>query len=181
MTLVALLLGLSVFALPAPTQPRVARTLTAYVAAPRFALDAILDGLRATESGGQKNGGRDATGDGGRAIGPYQIHRAYFLDAGIAGRYEECRDPEYSRRVVVGYWKRWCPDALERCDAEVLARGHNGGPQGARKSSTLAFWAKVEKRLLAAATPSGSGTPEAGAAWNADPTLRLAGCPHLAQ
>lgn len=113
-----------------------------------FSLDEVLDALRAIESGGQRDGGRSATGDGGRAIGPYQIHYAYFLDAGVEGRYEDCRDPAYSRRVVIAYWQRWCPDALEVCDAEVLARVHNGGPQGARKHSTLAYWHKVERRLL---------------------------------
>ena len=118
--------------------------------APSLSLDEILAALRATESGGHGNGGRDATGDGGRAIGPYQIHRAYFIDSGVPGRYADCRDPEFSRRVVIAYWQRWCPDALARCDAEVLVRVHNGGPRGARKSSTLAHWRRVESVLSAA-------------------------------
>ena len=127
--------------------------LTADPVASRFSLDEILEALRFTESGGERNGGRDATGDGGRAIGPYQIHHAYFIDAAVAGRYGDCRDPDYSRRVVIAYWERWCPDALERCDAELLARVHNGGPRGARKPSTLAYWRKVENRLVTASTP----------------------------
>lgn len=118
--------------------------------APSFALDEILAALRVTESGGHRNGGRDAIGDRGQAIGPYQIHRAYFIDAGVPGRYEDCRDADYARRVVIAYWQRWCPDALARRDAEVLVRIHNGGPRGAQKSSTLAHWRKVESVLVAA-------------------------------
>jgi hypothetical protein len=141
MLLVALLLGLSGLPEPAPVAPGADRHGSP------FTLDEVLDALRATESGGQGNGGRDATGDRGRAIGPYQIHRAYFVDSGVAGRYEDCRDPAFARRVVIAYWRRWCPDALERCDAEVLARVHNGGPRGARKASTLAYWRRVERAL----------------------------------
>lgn len=112
-------------------------------------LDALLEALRWVESGGHKNGGRGATGDGGRAIGPYQIHRSYFVDARVAGRYEDCRDPAFARRVVIAYWQRWCPEALALRDLELLARVHNGGPRGDRKSSTLGYWKKVERRLVA--------------------------------
>jgi hypothetical protein len=117
---------------------------------PRYSLAEILDAIRTVETGGHRNGGRDAVGDDGLALGPYQIHRAYFVDSGVAGRYEEVRNPDFSRRVVVAYWKRWCPAALESCEAEVLARVHNGGPAGARRSRTLAFWRKVERELLPA-------------------------------
>ena len=150
MILIALLLGWPGIAQAAPVRPLADGSPPACRTVSTYSLDAILDALRSTESGGQRNGGRDATGDGGRAIGPYQIHRAYFLDAGLPGRYEDCRDPEYSRRVVIAYWRRWCPEALERSDAEVLARVHNGGPRGASKPGTLAYWSRVERRLAAA-------------------------------
>jgi Destabilase len=116
---------------------------------PRSTLDAILAAIRSTESGGRAQEGRDAIGDGGRALGPYQIHRAYFVDSGVEGRYEQCRDEGFSRVVVIAYWKRWCPEALEQRDAEVLARIHNGGPNGARKDNTLTYWRRVERRLAA--------------------------------
>jgi hypothetical protein len=115
--------------------------------ATRYSLDEILDALRAVESGGEKDGGRNATGDGGRAIGPYQIHREHWMDAGLPGRFEDCRDPSYARREVIAYWKRWCPGALESRDAEVLARVHNGGPKGMNKASTLAFWNRMQGLL----------------------------------
>jgi len=113
----------------------------------RYSLDQILDAIRTTESGGCKDEGRDATGDGGRAIGPYQVHRSHWQDSRQPGRFEDCRDPAYARREVIAYWERWCPEALARRDAEVLARVHNGGPNGARKEGTLPFWRRVRAAL----------------------------------
>ena len=133
--------------------PRAPQVQSEAAREPRHTLDAILAAIRCTESGGQAQDGRDALGDGGRALGPYQIHRAYFVDSGIEGTYADCRDEAFSRRVVIAYWKRWCPEALEQRDAEVLARIHNGGPNGARKDKTLAYWRRVERRLAETSRP----------------------------
>ena len=113
----------------------------------RHSLDAILEAIREVETGGEKHGGRRATGDRGRSIGPYQVQRRHWIDSRLPGRFEDCRDPDYGRRELIAYWQRWCPAALEQCDAEVLARVHNGGPDGAREPCTLAFWSKVRKVL----------------------------------
>ncbi|MEI6166127.1 MAG: hypothetical protein WCS52_02945 [bacterium] len=83
-------------------------------------------------------------GDGGRAIGLYQIHWEYWKDSGVPGKWEDCRDPRYSQLVILAYWKRYCPAALERGDLEVLCRIHNGGPQGHRKRTTLVYWRKIQ-------------------------------------
>src|SRR5688572_13251787 len=103
---------------PAPAVPATEGTRA------RWTLEEILDAVRVVETGGEKHGGRRSTGDGGSAIGPYQIHRAY--------------------------WRRYCPKALEALDAETLARIHNGGPEGNRETSTVAFWRKVERELVRA-------------------------------
>lgn len=133
----------------APAKERDAREATAPVArAKRWTLEQILDALRLVETGGEKDGGRHSTGDSGGAIGPFQVHRAYWIDARVPGRWEDCRDPRYARAVVVAYWKRYCPKALEALDAETLARVHNGGPDGAREKATLPFWRKVERALV---------------------------------
>ena len=105
-------------------------------------------------------GGVHATGDGGRAIGPYQVHRAHWMDARLPGRFEDCRDPQYARREVLAYWKRWCPVALESCDAEVLARVHNGGPDGARERCTRAYWGRVKGVLERRAAERRTVRPE---------------------
>jgi hypothetical protein len=144
-----------------PVDPLSERILAARERSSKESLDAILAAIRSTETGGQQDEGSGAIGDGGRAIGPYQIHRAYFIDAGVEGRYEDCRDGEFSRRVVIAYWRRWCPDALERCDAEVLARVHNGGPRGASKCQTLRYWRKVERRLEETALETRGVSPSA--------------------
>ena len=150
MLALALWLGLMSPAALAPAAPP--------AAAPRAAwtLDEVLAAVREVESGGSPDGGRTAHGDGGRALGPYQIHRAYWQDARLPGRYEDCRDPAYARRVVEAYWRRWCPRALAQVDAEVLARVHNGGPQGHTKAGTRAFWIKVERSLVQARARAGS-------------------------
>ena len=115
-----------------------------------WTLDELLAAIRKIESGGLKDGGRRATGDGGRAIGPYQIHKPYWEDSKIPGKHDDCREPEYARRVVLAYWKRYAPKALEALDAQTLARVHNGGPAGAKRDATLVFWRKVERELKAA-------------------------------
>lgn len=127
------------------TRAAIVRPQTAATA--RHSLEDILDAIRVTESGGHEHHGRDATGDGGRAIGPFQIHKSHWQDSRMKGRFEDCRDLYYARCVVIAYWQRWCPEALERRDAEVLARVHNGGPKGASKAATLKYWARVQRAL----------------------------------
>jgi hypothetical protein len=107
--------------------------------------DSLLDAIRAVESGGDDS----AVGDGGRAIGPYQIHKAYWVDACAAdpslrsGTYADCFDAVYARRVVVAYLTRYGRGRT----ADELARIHNGGPRGHLKSATLAYAAKVRAAM----------------------------------
>lgn len=88
-------------------------------------------------------------GDNGRALGPLQIHRAYWQDSGVPGRYEDCADLQYSIRVVSAYLRRYARAAWDRGDSEahILARIHNGGPQGHRKTATLGYAAKVRRAM----------------------------------
>ena len=99
----------------------------------------FMDAVRHVESRGRC----DLVGDGGRAIGPYQIHREYWKDSGVPGRWEQCRDRVYAERVMKAYWSRYCPKALENRDWQTLARVHNGGPDGHRMKQTAAYWQKV--------------------------------------
>jgi hypothetical protein len=109
----------------------------------------ILVAIREVESGSRED---CPDGDGGRAIGPFQIHRRYWLDAvesdpSIGGRYEDCRDRAYAEKVVIAFLKRHAPAAWRAADAETMARIHNGGPKGASKEATRAYWVKVRKAL----------------------------------
>ena len=105
----------------------------------------LLDAIRQVES----NGDDAAVGDGGKAIGAYQIWYAYWKDAHdfdktLGGSYKDCYDPEYARRVVIAYMTRYAP---KNATAQDLARIHNGGPKGYRKSATVKYWDKVKKEM----------------------------------
>jgi hypothetical protein len=109
--------------------------------------DRILDAIRQVETGGCKDPA-NAVGDGGRAIGPFQIHQSYWQDAieydpSIGGVYADCKSEEYARRVVLAYMSRYCKVWT---DANV-ARIHNGGPAGHKRKATLGYWSKVQKHL----------------------------------
>ncbi|GAB4158494.1 MAG: hypothetical protein Fur0037_26010 [Planctomycetota bacterium] len=119
----------------------------------------ILDAILSVESGGRPE---PPDGDDGKAIGPYQIHEGYWIDArrqdpSLENDYALCRQRDYAERVVRAYMLRYAKDAWESGDAEVIARVHNGGPDGFGKPSTLPYWRKVE-RALRSRSP-GSPTP----------------------
>lgn len=105
--------------------------------------DRILDAIQKVETGGCKDPA-NAVGDNGKAIGPMQIHRAYWQDAvafdpSIGGTYEDCRDEDYARRIVVAYLTRYAPD----WNVSTVARIHNGGPRGHKKPQTVKYANKV--------------------------------------
>ena len=108
-------------------------------------IELLLTAMIVVESGGNPS----VVGDGGRSIGPLQIQKAYWQDARVPGRYEDCKNPTYARKVVKAYWKRYCPKALKQGDLGTLARIHNGGPAGANRKypkkyrMTSTYWKKV--------------------------------------
>ena len=89
-------------------------------------------------------------GDGGKALGPLQIHRAYHADSRVAGDYSRVADLAYSRRVATAYFKRYAPAAWAAGDVETLARIHNGGPRGHLKPATKRYGAKVATAMRGA-------------------------------
>jgi len=96
--------------------------------------------LHLVETGGRRGA---ILGDGGKALGPLQIHRGYHADASIGGDYSRCADLDYSKRVVSAYLQRYAPKAWAAGDVETLARIHNGGPRGDRKQATINYGKKV--------------------------------------
>lgn len=97
-------------------------------------LSQILKAIRAVETGGNPSPAH-AIGDGGRSFGPYQISQEYWLDAGAICDWDDIKKTAVAEKVMVAYWKRYCPDALKKGDAATLARIHNGGPNGLKKKS----------------------------------------------
>lgn len=101
-----------------------------------------------------ETGGRygDISGDNGAAKGSLQIHYAYWKDAidfdkSIGGKYSDCKDHGYSVKVMSAYLRRYAKNAILAKDYETLARIHNGGLNGHKKSATLGYWQKVKKHL----------------------------------
>jgi hypothetical protein len=106
-------------------------------------MERLLDAIAEVESGGNCR----AVGDGGLAIGPYQIHKAYWRDGTrllkVQWPYKEAQDPIKGRQVVNAYlWHYGRGKGIE-----VMARIHNGGPNGDRKAATKAYWQKIRKVL----------------------------------
>lgn len=141
----ALLLALAMPPTAITAEPMTLTTVK-YVAASKASatppsLLEIIDAIRVVEEAqlGETNG--DA------ATGAFGIDRARWREAGLKGKFEDCRDPRYARCVVVAYWQRRCPEALARRDAEMLARVHTGGPNGPLDPGTLAYWADVKRAL----------------------------------
>jgi len=139
----AILFALTVAALAYPQRPTLEQ-LDAY----RTELRPLLDAIRQVESGGDDS----AVGDKGNAIGAYQIWAVYHEDAvewckELGGTYASCYERAYAERIVVAYWHRYARAALRSQDYETLARVHNGGPRGATKRATLAYWRKVAEVL----------------------------------
>lgn len=123
-----------------------------FAAERKYSYSQLLDAIRAVESQGQPNNGIGAKGDGGAALGPFQIHKVYWKDATdhdprIGGTYEDCKGYEYSLKVVRAYFDRYCRDAVSSGNWEKVSRIHNGGPNGDTKQSTKAYWLRVKAKL----------------------------------
>lgn len=111
--------------------------------------DSFFRALHAVETGGRIGA---IKGDNGAALGPLQIHRAYWLDSGVKGSYSQCSGLAYSRAVVSVYMQRKAPLAWAAGDCRTLAMVHNGGPQalkakGQKKANLETYWKKIQKHL----------------------------------
>lgn len=111
----------------------------------------VLDAIRQVETGGCADPA-NAVGDGGKAIGPYQIWATYWADAvehdpslvANGETHQSVRNAAYAERVILAYWSRYAPS----WDAQTLSRIHNGGPKGHKRAATLKYWGKVQAALM---------------------------------
>ncbi len=119
-------------------------------------LDDLLNAIEQVESGGDAN----AVGDGGAAVGSFQIHKIYVDDVNriqlakheerhmgyLPYKYHWRKDRNISRDMVSIYLRYYA--TMRRIDrkptAEDMARIHNGGPNGWKKDSTKEYWGKVK-------------------------------------
>ena len=112
---------------------------------PTVPTNRLLDAMYTVES----SRGKVLVGDGGKAIGPYQIWYSYWQDAveydpSIGGVYRDCMRKDYAERIVWAYWCRYAPQGASIQD---LARIHNGGSRGYKNPKTLKYWDRIKQAL----------------------------------
>ena len=92
-------------------------------------------------------------GDGRRSLGPLQISQAAWKDAqrfdpSIGGRYSDCKNLEYSTRIMQAYLQAHDPLAFKTGDWQTCARLWNSGPTWYKKAHlTNKYWAAVRVTL----------------------------------
>jgi|ETNvirenome_6_30_1030629.scaffolds.fasta_scaffold03167_2 hypothetical protein len=90
-----------------------------------------------------------------QAYGCLQIREAYCKDASEQSHHDwshrEAFDAVAAIQMFEAYMQRYATTQRLGRDvtAEDIARIHNGGPNGYKRSSTDAYWAKVKQQLLA--------------------------------
>ena len=104
----------------------------------------FIHAIHMVETGGRYGA---IVGDHGKSLGPVQIHKSYWQDSGVKGSYQQVTNYNYAVKVMTAYLNRYAPEAIKSNNYEVLARTHNGGPQGSKRKSTLDYWRKVCKYL----------------------------------
>jgi len=102
-------------------------------------IERLLDAIARIESHCDPN----AVGDGGRALGAYQIHRVYWEDGmkllGVDWPHRDATDLKKARRVVKAYLLHYGKGK----SLIEMARIHNGGPHGYKKKTTLPYARKI--------------------------------------
>ena len=102
----------------------------------------------------ESSGNDLAVGDDGLAFGCLQMHSAYVRDASEYAQkdwvHEDAFDRETSINIFIAYMSRYATEErLGRAvTIEDIARIHNGGPNGWKKSATEAYWKKVRKNIV---------------------------------
>ena len=103
----------------------------------------------------ESSGNDSAVGDNGKAFGCLQLHSAYVQDASEYAKqdwkHEDAFDRETAIKITLAYMSRYATEErLGRVPTlEDLARIHNGGPNGYKKSATAKYWKKVKNEFLA--------------------------------
>jgi hypothetical protein len=98
----------------------------------------------------ESSGNNDAIGDNGKAYGCLQLHAAYVQDAAeYAGKnwvHEDAFDRNTSIQIFKAYMARYATEERlgRNPTASDIARIHNGGPNGYKKSATDKYLLKVK-------------------------------------
>jgi hypothetical protein len=100
----------------------------------------VIRAINMVEAGGRKV--NVPTGDHGKALGPFQIHKPYWIDAleynptlktidGKPATWNDCNNYDYAVKVVNAYMNRYAKkyigNTLQDTDVMKIALKHNGG------------------------------------------------------
>ena len=116
----------------------------------RVTLEGFFEALNQVEASGRKvNVAKgDFTKDGRfRARGGLQIWEPYFIDSRVKGTWDDCEGWDFSKQVVLAYFKRYESTALKNEDWQTLALLHHYGPGWKRQNDRHGYWEKVQKHL----------------------------------
>ena len=85
-------------------------------------------------------------GDHGKALGGYQIHKEFWIDAvaydkSIGGTYSDVTNKAYAERVVTAYLNRCAKKAILAHDYKALAYSFHRGDDNAK------YWLRVKTNL----------------------------------
>nr|AFN66527.1 lysozyme 1 [Cristaria plicata] len=83
---------------------------------------------------------------GSLSCGYYQIKEPYYEDCGSpGGDWKTCANDYWCATTCVrNYMARYGPNSGCPNTCQTYARIHNGGPNGCKRSSTLAYWRRVQ-------------------------------------
>jgi hypothetical protein len=110
----------------------------------------LITALIAVESGGNDM----AIGDGGRALGPLQIHRAVVVDVnritGSSYRWQEMTNRAQARAVCEAYLRHYVTEKRINRNPTVadFAKVWNSGPNGFKKTVSDNYVRKFEAELM---------------------------------
>lgn len=118
-------------------------------------LDTLIDALCVVESKNSPKAKGDYRHGRPMAIGVLQLWDIYVDDVNrfaqtsytSVDRWDPIKSREITKLYLIHYGKRYTRLTGKPCTFEVLARIHNGGPNGWKKEATKSYWKKVQKVL----------------------------------
>lgn len=115
----------------------------------------LLDAIAMQESKNNPNAKGDKRKGKYMAIGAYQLWDVYIEDVNrfaktkykSSDRWNAKTSREIVRKYLTYYGKRYERLTGKKVTNEVLARIHNGGPNGFKKASTDKYWKEIQRYL----------------------------------
>lgn len=92
-------------------------------------------------------------------VGPYQITPDFFTDAMQQLEFEKRdtshikfrdleKDEALCRRIILAYFRRYCPVLLKNDEFKDMSRIFHRGPNAIKNNKGIAYWKLVRKEML---------------------------------